>query len=81
MDEEQNKTLLGREEVSGKYKNQRLWNIFSLFFGFFIVFSLSWILTIQEDGLNNQTIGLITCFPGVIFALLIAEFLSRLLDR
>ena len=35
----------------------------------------------QNIGINNQTIVLLTCFPGTLFALLIAELMSKLLDR
>ena len=74
-------TLLNREENPGPLKNQRLWNIICLIIGFSIIFSFSWWLSLQEDGLNNQTIGLLTCFPGTLIALLIAEFFSRLMDK
>ena len=73
-------TLLGREELPGKLKNQRFLNIICLFLGFSILFSLSW-LVMMNSNLNNQTIGILTCFPGTLFALLIAEFFSRLIDR
>ncbi len=76
-------TLLNREEIPGKLKNQRLWNITSLVLGFAIVLSLSW-FSINSDGwgyLSPFSIKALTCFPGVLIALLIAEFLSRLMDR
>ena len=47
-------TLLNREEIPGVMKNQRLWNIICLIIGFSIIFSFSWWLSLQEDGLNNQ---------------------------
>jgi len=81
MNENEKLTLLGREEEPGKFKNQRLWNVISIIFVFSILFSLSSFLLDKEMGLNNQTIILLTCFPGVLVALLIAEFLSKFFDR
>ncbi|MBA45360.1 MAG: hypothetical protein CMB31_02075 [Euryarchaeota archaeon] len=81
MNDEEILTLLGREEKPGKFKNQRLWNVMSLIFGFSILFAFSSLILENEMALNNQTIILLTCFPGAIVALLIAEFLSKLFDR
>ena len=76
-------TLLNREEIPGKLKNQRLWNIISLVLGFTVVLSLSW-FSIDSEGwgfFSPLSIKVLTCFPGVLIALLIAEFLSRIMDR
>ena len=81
MNSDENITLLGREETQGKSKNQRLWNIICLFIGFSIILGGSWFSMQQNIGINNQTIVLLTCFPGTIFALLIAELMSKVLDR
>ena len=81
MNSDENMTLLGREETLGKYKNQRLWNIICLIIGFGIILVSSWFSMQQNFGINDQTIILLTCFPGTIFALLIAELMSKVLDR
>ena len=81
MNSDENITLLGREETLGKSKNQRLWNIICLFIGFSIILGSSWFSMQQNIAINNQTIFLLTCFPGTLFALLIAESMSKLLDR
>lgn len=81
MNSDENMTLLGREETLGKFKNQRLWNIICLIIGFSIIFGGSWFSMQQDFGINNQTIVLLTCFPGTLFALLIAELMSKLVDR
>ena len=81
MNSDENITLLGREETQGKFKNQRLWNIICLIIGFGIILVSSWFSMQQNFGINDQTIILLTCFPGTIFALLIAELMSKLLDR
>jgi len=76
-------TLLNREEIPGKLRNQRLWNIISLILGFTVVLSLSW-FSIASEGwgfFSTISIKILTCFPGVLIALLIAEFLSRIMDR
>tara|TARA_B100001113_G_C21038052_1_gene591038 strand:+ start:475 stop:720 length:246 start_codon:yes stop_codon:yes gene_type:complete len=81
MNHDENLTLLGREEISGKFKNQRLWNVTSLILGFSVIFLISWFLMKEQIGLDNKLIGALTCFPGTIFALMIAELFSKLLDR
>ncbi|MBA40749.1 MAG: hypothetical protein CMB17_07030 [Euryarchaeota archaeon] len=81
MNSDENITLLGREETQGKFKNQRLWNIICLIIGFGIILVSSWFSMQQNFGINDQTIILLTCFPGTIFALLIAELMSKVLDR
>ena len=74
-------TLLGREETQGKSKNQRLWNIICLIIGFGIILGSSWFSMQQNIGINNEIIVLLTCFPGTLVALLIAELMSKMLDR
>ena len=81
MNSDENITLLGREETQGKFKNQRLWNIICLIIWFGIILVSSWFSMQQNFGFNDQTIILLTCFPGTIFALLIAELMSKVLDR
>ena len=81
MNSEQNITLLGREETQGKSKNQRLWNIICLIIGFGIILGSSWFSMQQNIGINNEIIVLLTCFPGTLVALLIAELMSKMLDR
>tara|TARA_Y100000589_G_scaffold187735_1_gene177716 strand:- start:331 stop:576 length:246 start_codon:yes stop_codon:yes gene_type:complete len=81
MNSDENITLLGREETQGKFKNQRLWNITCLIIGFGIILGSSWFSMQQDIGINDKTIILFTCFPGTLFALLIAELMSKVLDR
>ena len=81
MNSDENITLLGREETQGKSKNQRLWNIICLIIGFGIILVSSWFSMQQNFGINDQTIILLTCVPGTIFALLIAELMAKVLDR
>ncbi|MEC8721759.1 MAG: hypothetical protein VXX50_04940 [Candidatus Thermoplasmatota archaeon] len=81
MNSDENITLLGREETQGKSKNQRLWNIICLIIGFGIILGSSWFSMQQNIGINDQIIVLLTCFPGTLVALLIAELMSRMLDR
>ena len=49
--------------------------------GFGIILGSSWFSMQQDIGINDQTIILFTCFPGTLFALLIAELMSKVLDR
>ena len=81
MNSDENITLLGREETQGKLKNQRFWNITCIIIGFGTILGSSWFSMQQNIGINNETIVLLTCFPGTLFALLIAELMSKLLDR
>ena len=81
MSIDENITLLGREETQGKSKNQRLWNIICLIIGFGIILGSSWFSMQQNIGINNEIIVLFTCFPGTLVALLIAELMSKMLDR
>ena len=81
MNSDENITLLGREETQGKSKNQRLWNIICLIIGFGIILGSSWFSIQQDIGISNQIIVLITCFPGTLVALLIAELMSKMVDR
>ena len=81
MNSDENITLLGREETQGKSKNQRLWNIICLIIGFGIILGSSWFSMQQNIGINDQIIVLLTCFPGTLVALLIAELMSKMVDR
>tara|TARA_B100001989_G_scaffold168531_1_gene121454 strand:- start:441 stop:686 length:246 start_codon:yes stop_codon:yes gene_type:complete len=81
MSIDENITLLGREETQGKSKNQRLWNVICLIIGFGIILGSSWFSMQQNIGINNEIIVLLTCFPGTLVALLIAELMSKMLDR
>ena len=81
MSIDENITLLGREETQGKSKNQRLWNIICLIIGFGIISGSSWFSMQQNIGINNEIIVLFTCFPGTLVALLIAELMSKMVDR
>ena len=81
MNSDENMTLLGREETNGRFRNQRLWNIICLIIGFSIILGSSWLSMQQNIIIDDQTITILTCFPGTLFALLIAELMSKLLDK
>ena len=81
MSSDESITLLGRKETQGKSKNQRSWNIICLIIGFGIILGTSWFSMQQNIGINDQIIVLLTCFPGTLVALLIAELMSKMLDR
>ena len=81
MNSDENMTLLGREETNGRFRNQRLLNIICLIMGFSIILGSSWLSMQQNIGIDDQTITILTCFPGTLFALLIAELMSKLLDK
>ena len=76
-------TLLAREEDIAPIRYRRPFDMLSLLFGLTITTIVGW-YGWTEGGIGpispEVTVGL-SCFPGVLIGLMIAEILSRFFDR